>query len=249
MKINFSQLIHDNTRSDDYVNATKLCKAFCKRWTKYRELPQTQEFLKVINQKTNNRSYFAKKGVGTWVHPLVAIHLAEWLSPEFSVYVKETFRRFVEGDPTLANEIIEKQTDEKVVQKIADRAHAHGQYLRSEFALNYEGKQFAPYVAPMIKSHNNENLEISKGKRSDEFLKSPMKKDVMTAMQLLQSAKLNRYRKEENGTDPNQAKALGYGVTHDVMNIMGEDYKLPSDFHSMRIEQQRYLVDKIKKAK
>lgn len=50
---------------------------------------------KIPSIKTGATGRYAS---GTYIHPVLAIALAEWLSPEFSVYVKQTFIRFLEGD-------------------------------------------------------------------------------------------------------------------------------------------------------
>jgi hypothetical protein len=38
------------------------------------------------------------KSSETWVHPEIAIDFAEWLSPEFSSFVKRIFIRYLKGD-------------------------------------------------------------------------------------------------------------------------------------------------------
>lgn len=85
----------DYQRTDGYVNATKLCKKAGKLWADYSRLESTKAFLEalsrsmgipidvlivsVVTGKNENR--------GTWVHPRVATHLAQWLSPEFAAQV------------------------------------------------------------------------------------------------------------------------------------------------------------------
>lgn len=78
----FKHLIANHTRTDGWVNATKWCNHFGKQWQHFKQLPQTQRFIKVLENKTDNPCYYSKRKVGTWIHPLLAIKLAEWLSPE-----------------------------------------------------------------------------------------------------------------------------------------------------------------------
>jgi len=77
---------------DGYLDATAMCRAHRKQFNDYRRLQQTEAFLDalalttgipVVNlvQSTEGRSG------GTWIHPQVAVNLAQWCSPEFAVIV------------------------------------------------------------------------------------------------------------------------------------------------------------------
>ena len=83
-------------REDGMINATMLCKAGKKLLTNYTRNKQTQVFLEDLANETGiqmtqliqickgNSSKFQQ---GTWVHHLVATHLAQWISIEFSIKV------------------------------------------------------------------------------------------------------------------------------------------------------------------
>jgi len=74
--------------SDGYVNATAMCKAAGKEWKHYNELVTTKAFILELSSEVGISDVglvdSIKGGVpqmqGTWVHPQVAIHLAQWLS-------------------------------------------------------------------------------------------------------------------------------------------------------------------------
>lgn len=80
-------------KEDGYINATQLCKAGEKEYSGWFRNSKTEEFLNElgsvlqicrtdllkINQGGNDQ--------GTWVHPRVAIHIAQWVSPKFAVIV------------------------------------------------------------------------------------------------------------------------------------------------------------------
>jgi hypothetical protein len=118
------QLVGSDIRQrvkDGYLNATDMCKANGKLLSDYSRLQQTKEFVeelsidmgfpisKIIEIKRGGSRY----DQGTWVHPFAAIHLAQWLSPKFSVAVSKWVFRFVSGDPTLVDEMkiqLEEQT-------------------------------------------------------------------------------------------------------------------------------------------
>jgi hypothetical protein len=80
-------------REDGYVNATLLCKAGGKVFSEYKRSKQTKDYIKALelNMGISHIDLFdAKKGgnhSGTYVHRKIGIHLAQWISPEFSIQV------------------------------------------------------------------------------------------------------------------------------------------------------------------
>ena len=88
---NVTALLETTKRdSDDYVNATVWCQKFGKLWNEFQRLPASQKYIKATCEKLDagkSRIIETKRGKNsvTFVHPLVAIELARWLSPEFSL--------------------------------------------------------------------------------------------------------------------------------------------------------------------
>ncbi len=95
--------------TDGYINATELCQRAGKAFGNYHQNAQTQAFLEALSTAIgipiagqdglvqirmggNDRAL-----QGTWVHPQVAIHLAQWLSPEFAVQVTQWIMDWVTG--------------------------------------------------------------------------------------------------------------------------------------------------------
>ncbi|OJW58770.1 MAG: hypothetical protein BGO60_09140 [Thiobacillus sp. 65-1059] len=90
--------------SDGYINATQLCQVAGKRWHNYVRNETTGHFLRALEAKTRIRvmeliqEVISEDGVkSTWVHPKVAIHLAQWLSADFAVQVTEWVYDWVSG--------------------------------------------------------------------------------------------------------------------------------------------------------
>lgn len=86
----------DQRASDGFMNATAMCKAAGKRWDHYNTNETTKDFLEALSSDTGipaSQLVISKRGnsanfqQGTWIHPKVAIHLAQWLSPRFAVQV------------------------------------------------------------------------------------------------------------------------------------------------------------------
>lgn len=91
---------------DGYLNATAMCKAAGKKWNNYWRNDGVQEFLEAlaaslkmpvarirVTEQNQCLTYVQQGGCpeeqGTWVHPQVAYHLAQWCSPAFAVQVTE----------------------------------------------------------------------------------------------------------------------------------------------------------------
>lgn len=81
-------------RKDGYINATAMCAASGKLFGHYNENKATTAFFRALEADIgiaiSELIQIVKGGdgiQGTWVHPKVAIHLAQWLSPEFAVKV------------------------------------------------------------------------------------------------------------------------------------------------------------------
>lgn len=93
---------------DGYINATAMCRATGKEWSRYRELKSTKDFFAALaldlalNEAQLALTIYGTPGgdarnQGTWVHPQVAIHLAQWLSPEFAVQVSRWVMEWLTG--------------------------------------------------------------------------------------------------------------------------------------------------------
>jgi hypothetical protein len=82
--------------TDGYVNATAMCKANGKEWSKYRESDRCQTYLDALSETSEIRMFDLiesrqGQGGGTWVHPQVAVDLARWISAPFAVWMDGWF--------------------------------------------------------------------------------------------------------------------------------------------------------------
>jgi len=93
-------------RADDgYINATAMCKAVGKQFGDYTRLASTSDFVSALSADTGIPVSELIQSVrggdperqGSWVHPDLAIHLAQWLSPKFAVAVSKWVREWLAG--------------------------------------------------------------------------------------------------------------------------------------------------------
>jgi hypothetical protein len=91
--------------NDGYINATAMCKASGKLLADYTRLQTTKEFLAELSGSMGIPIDLLVRTVvtgpnelrGTWVHPQVAIHLAQWVSAKFAVQVSEWVFEWITG--------------------------------------------------------------------------------------------------------------------------------------------------------
>lgn len=91
--------------TDGYINATAMCQASKKQWGHYRSNSTTEDFLLALSSDIgipiSDLVQSIKGGdprvQGTWVHPQVAIHLAQWCSPQFAVKVSRWVYDWMSG--------------------------------------------------------------------------------------------------------------------------------------------------------
>ena len=91
--------------TDGYINATAMCKAAGRPWNRYWDTGPTQRFIQALSADTgipvSELAQRLRGGIpelqGTWVHPQVAIHLAQWLSPTFAVQVSKWVFEWMSG--------------------------------------------------------------------------------------------------------------------------------------------------------
>jgi hypothetical protein len=79
-------------REDGYVNATSLCKAGGKLFSKWYRLDSTKELLNVLKSQCPDKLIDSKVGgnhSGSWIHPFLATNLSQWISCDFSIKVSK----------------------------------------------------------------------------------------------------------------------------------------------------------------
>ena len=113
-------------REDGYINATMLCKAHGKKLLgHYNENKKTKEYLEELSINIGIpilELFVTTVGGnhnGTWVHRKVAIHLAQWLSPNFAVQVSNWVDELlITGKVELGKEKSSEELDNKFQERI-----------------------------------------------------------------------------------------------------------------------------------
>lgn len=90
---------------DGYIDATTLCKASNKKFSDYSRLKSTIEFVQELSSETGIPVSALIQTItggipqfqGTWIHPQVAINLAQWASPKYAVLVSKWVFEWMSG--------------------------------------------------------------------------------------------------------------------------------------------------------
>ncbi len=98
---------------DGYINATAMCTAANRPWGRYWETRSSRDFAEALSDDIGlpiSELIQSIKGgnpalQGTWVHPQVAIHLAQWLSPQFAVQVTQWVFEWISGGPKVVERL------------------------------------------------------------------------------------------------------------------------------------------------
>lgn len=100
-------IIIESRSEDNYVNATQMCKAGGKLFAEWARLKNTQAIFSELSADMNipiSGLINMKKGgndknyQGSWIHPDLAVQLAQWISPSFAIQVSRWIRElFLRG--------------------------------------------------------------------------------------------------------------------------------------------------------
>lgn len=110
--------------NDGYLCVSDMFKINKKKsWLQYLESKKTKDFLAELEKETETDLFdydMSGNKKLIWVHPKVAIHMAMWLSPQFSVKVIDWVMRFINGDVGLMNNMQIENIDREAYEKEID---------------------------------------------------------------------------------------------------------------------------------
>ena len=162
-------MIVESRDTDRYVNATQLCKAGSKRFNDWRRLDTTSELIKEVNRILTTVHMVVKiaslieassgRYGGTWIHPDLAVQLAQWISPAVAIQVsrwmqeliltnnpiihsrknneemKELYRKLEEQDKLLKEKDTIIEGDAKTIKKLESKQLKMEDYVKLGKAL------------------------------------------------------------------------------------------------------------------
>jgi hypothetical protein len=140
----------EHREEDGYINVTNLCKAGGKLFKNWKKTQKTKAFLQVLNSvvpfgtteliKLGTGSKNIKNSTqGTWVHPQVAINIAQWISPQFDVKVSGwVYEIMMTGKVDITNTTSFKQLQKDNKDKQIKIQYLTKKYVKAQPRVQYD---------------------------------------------------------------------------------------------------------------
>jgi hypothetical protein len=158
-------------KSDGYVNATQLCRACGKLFGHWYTLETTKKIISILASNIGNPILdlvdikIDGKHEDTWIHPDLAIQLAQWLNPEFALQVSHWIRTlFIEGKVE-ANIKLLKEKDNEIKYKDKRIKHLEQRILKKISIPKYDDSKFVVYLA--TNEHSEKKRKYTVGLAND----------------------------------------------------------------------------------
>jgi hypothetical protein len=229
-------------RDDDYVNLTKMCKQVRRSLSTYLRSNHHKQFIKelALCQNCTADELLEKRvgGVpseqGTYGHPMIAIHLAQWLSPQFALAIAKLTQSYISADVSLVEDILSRtgnltseqsrtlggQVIDKSSTKDVQWIEARAQTKTSNKTLNQE-LSTCPNVSKMVypASQNAlvqcligssiKKLKVTRGLSKSASSRDAMDKDELISLSFSEMLASKRLSKSKPSGDKNCAALCG----------------------------------------
>jgi hypothetical protein len=205
---------------DNYINATQLCHAGNKKFSHWISLDSTNDIIKelesdagipasqLIDSKKGNSSNFQQ---GSWIHPDLAIQLAQWISPKFALQVSKWIRSLFTNGKVEINIKLLKDKEKEIQTKDLRIQQLEDTYLKKHKRKDYPEKNVI-YMLTTEDHKKNRTYIIGKAitlknrlssynKTSDHeviYYKSCSSEEDMHVIELMVLNKLREYKEVAN---------------------------------------------------
>jgi hypothetical protein len=134
---------------DGYINVTNLCKAGGKQFKHWKSIQKTKTFLRVLSRSVGiptdllikYNSTGLNENRSTWVHPQIAINIAQWISNIFDVKVSSwVYEAMMTGKVDIANTKTYKEIQKENKTKDIRIRFLEKKYLKCHSRIKYKEK-------------------------------------------------------------------------------------------------------------
>lgn len=132
-------------REDGYFNMTDAAKKFGKDVFEFLRLPSTVEYVEALTGiiPVSNLTE-AKRGVGTWAHPKLAVFFARWLDVKFAVFCDMVIDDILNKKAELTITQPAESMAMKVPQSFPEALRLAAELAEKNEQLALENKEMAP---------------------------------------------------------------------------------------------------------
>ena len=233
--LTLNNIIIISRSEDNYINATQLCQAGGKRFNHWYSLDTTKQLINVLKSKTGipvldqindtdteavitasgiyplieiNKGGNDKHNQDTWIHPDLAIQLAQWISPIFALQVSSWIRTlFINGNVSIDIKLLEdKNKNNEIKIKLLEDMH-----LKKHKRVNYPNRNIIYMLTTednkkkrnyVLGKTTNLTQRLSNYNKSNEheviYYKECNNEDDMTIIELMVLNKLKKYQEKAN---------------------------------------------------
>jgi hypothetical protein len=216
--------IIESREEDGYINITNLCKAGGKEFKAWNRLDKTKAFLKALSTAvgistavliqlgTGSKFGTTEETSGTWVHPQVAINIAQWISPQFDVKVSAwVLEVMLSGKIDITNTKSYRELQEDNKNKQLKIQLMTKKYVKKQPRIQFDESNvvYILTTANMKKERRyilgkatNLTSRLSVYNKSDEhevvYYQECPDQEKMSVVETLVFCKLNEYREQAN---------------------------------------------------
>jgi hypothetical protein len=216
--------IIESREEDGYINITNLCKAGGKEFKAWNRLDKTKAFLKALSTAvgistavliqlgTGSKFGTTEETSGTWVHPQVAINIAQWISPQFDVKVSAwVLEVMLSGKIDITNTKSYRELQEDNKNKQLKIQLMTKKYVKKQPRIQFDESNvvYILTTANMKKERRyilgkatNLTSRLSVYNKSDEhevvYYQECPDEERMSVVETLVFCKLNEYREQAN---------------------------------------------------
>jgi hypothetical protein len=211
--------IIESREEDGYIDVTNLCTAGKKKFKHWNSLSKTTGFLKELSSTVGIPTVeLIKQNTGgngnrhTWVHPQVAINIAQWISPRFDVKVSAwVLEVMMTGKVDITNTKSYRELQEDNNNKQLKIQIMTKKYVKKQPRVQYDNENvvYILTTANMKKERRyilgkatNLTSRLSVYNKSDEhevvYYQECPDQEKMSVVETLVFCKLNEYREQAN---------------------------------------------------
>ncbi len=205
---------------DNYINATHLCQAGDKLFADWFRLNTTKQLLteaesdmgipisQLIDIKKGNSNEFQQ---GTWIHPDLAIQLAQWISPQFALQVSKWVRTlFTTGNVSIDIQLLEDKNKEikmkdnkiKLLENLCIKKQKRKEYPEKNviyIVTTEDNKKKGIYIVGKAKELKTRLSTYNKTSEHEVvYYKSCKSEEDMNVIELMVINKLKEYKEKAN---------------------------------------------------
>ena len=202
---------------DNYINATQLCKAGGKKLSHWINLDNTKELINILASNAGIPALdLIDKKVGgnhngTWIHPDLAIQLAQWLSPQFAIQVSCWIRElFTKGNVSVNLQILKEKENIikdcekriKILENLTLKRHKRIKYPESNVVYiitDKNNKKDRKFVIGSTIDLTDRLTQYNKDSEHEViYYKGFESEEVMLLAEKMVLSKLDQYREQAN---------------------------------------------------